>query len=339
VGHLVAAPDKFRGTATATAVAEAAALGAARARWTSDACPMADGGEGLLEVVGGHVRSAEVVGPDGIGTVTAHWSLLDEGGTAVIEMAEAAGLSLAGGPEGNDPLGATTAGVGQLVLEAVQAGAKRIVVGCGGSATTDGGWGAVTAIGGPGRLAGVELLVTVDVDTPFERAAVVFGPQKGASPDQVETLTRRLDAQADQLRRRFGVDVTPLPGSGAAGGLAGGLAALGARIVPGFDLVADLVGLSDRLARADAVMTGEGHLDSTSLAGKVVSGVLRYAPASIPVLCVVGDADPSAALALPPRVRLVRLAEMAGLERARSMVAELVADVVCRELMELDGMA
>ena len=222
MGHLVAAPDKFRGTATATAVAEAAALGAARARWTSDACPMADGGEGLLEVVGGHVRSAEVVGPDGIGTVTAHWSLLDEGGTAVIEMAEAAGLSLAGGPEGNDPLGATTAGVGQLVLEAVQAGAKRIVVGCGGSATTDGGWGAVTAIGGPGRLAGVELLVAVDVDTPFERAAVVFGPQKGASPDQVETLTRRLDARADQLRRRFGVDVTPLPAPVPRGGWPGG---------------------------------------------------------------------------------------------------------------------
>jgi len=342
VGHLVAAPDKFRGTASAASVAGAAALGASRAGWTTDPCPMADGGEGLLEAVeavGGQLRSARVIGPDGVGTVTARWSLLDGGRTAVIEMAEAAGLSLAGGSLGNHPLGATTAGVGQLVLEAVRAGATRIVVGCGGSATTDGGEGAVTAIGGPDRLPGVELLVAVDVDTRFEQAAVVFGPQKGATPDQVEALTLRLEAQAERYRRRFGVDVAPLPGSGAAGGLAGGLAALGARIVPGFDLVAELVGLPGRLAAADVVMTGEGRLDATSLAGKVVSGVLRYSPASIPVLCVVGDADPSAALALPPRVVLVRLVEIAGLERARSAVTELVAELVCRELEKLDGTA
>jgi glycerate 2-kinase len=337
VGHLVAAPDKFRGTASAASVAEAAALGATRAGWTSDPCPMADGGEGLLEAVGGQLRSARVTGPDGIGTVTARWTLLDGGGTAVIEMAEAAGLTLAGGPLGNDPLRATTAGVGQLLLEAVRAGARRIVVGCGGSATTDGGEGLLEALGGgPDRLSGIELLVAVDVDTRFEQAAAVFGPQKGASPTEVEALTHRLEALADGYRRRFGVDVTSLPGSGAAGGLAGGLAALGARIVPGFDLVAELVDLPGRLARADAVMTGEGRLDATSLVGKVVSGVLRYAPASIPVLCVVGDADPSATLALPSRVLLARLVEIAGLERARSDVADLVADVVCRELEQLD---
>src|SRR5690606_26053325 len=170
----------------------------------------------------------------------------------------ASGLALAGHAAGNDPLAATSAGTGELIDAALRAGAKRIVVGLGGSATTDGGLGALQAIPAPARLRGVELLVACDVATPFSRAAEVFGPQKGATPAQVRLLTGRLEQLARRYRDEFGVDVESLAGSGAAGGLAGGLATLGGRLVPGFDLVADELGLHDALEGADLVITGEG---------------------------------------------------------------------------------
>ena len=162
-------------------------------------------------------------------------------------------------------------------MAARDAGARRIVVGCGGSATTDGGQGAFDAVGSPAALHGVELVVACDVTTPFLDAAAVFGPQKGASPAQVESLGHRLADIAARYRRETGVDVTALPGAGAAGGLAGGLVALGARIEPGFDFVAGLVGLAERMAHADLVVTGEGHLDPPSFHGKVPGGVLALA--------------------------------------------------------------
>lgn len=334
VPRLVAAPDKFRGTAAAAEVAAAAAGAARAAGWEADEVPLADGGEGTLEAVGGEVRVTTVAGPLGA-PVDAQWRLVpaapgSTGPTAVIEMARAAGRALLPRPTGDDPLRAGTAGVGELVLAAVRAGARRVVVGVGGSATTDGGWGAVEAVGSRDRLDGAELVVACDVRTTFRQAAEIFGPQKGATPDQVALLSRRLDRLAERYRRELGVDVERLPGGGAAGGLAGGLAALGARVVPGFDLVAELVGLEGRLAGADLVMTGEGCLDATSFEGKVVGGVVAATAGRAPVLCVVGSSEPGGWAAVPPGapVTVVDLSRTFGTARARRDVLDLVAGAV-----------
>ncbi|GAC1321475.1 MAG: glycerate kinase [Acidimicrobiales bacterium] len=276
--HVVAAPDKFRGTATASEIAEAVEWAAHDAGWTCDRAPVADGGEGLLDALAAHLagvrRRTTVTGPLGA-PVDAEWLLA--GRTAVIEMARASGLLLAGGPEGNDPMTATTAGTGELIAAAVQAGARRVIVGLGGSATTDGGQGAIDALQPHGRLSGVELIVACDVTTRFVDAAVEFGPQKGASAAEVALLTRRLERVAADFRQRGGIDVTALPGAGAAGGLAGGLATLGATIVPGFELVADLIDLHERVGAADLVVTGEGTVDEWTFQGKAVGGVLALA--------------------------------------------------------------
>jgi glycerate kinase len=291
--RVLAAVDKFRGTATAREVA--AAIG--NACWDlghdCDEAPLADGGEGTLEVMGGANRTTRVSGPLGE-PVDAGWRL--QGRTAIIEMARASGLTLAGGAERNDPLAASTRGTGQLIDAALGAGARRIIVCLGGSATTDGGLGAIQALPSRARLRGVELLVACDVTTTFTDAARVFGPQKGATPTQVEFLTNRLHALAEQYRSEFGVDVRTIPGAGAAGGLAGALAALGGELVPGFDLVADEVDLHDRLDAVDLVITGEGYLDAQSFEGKVVGGVLHLAQmAHRNIAVLVGDADPEAA--------------------------------------------
>jgi glycerate kinase len=339
VSHLVAAPDKFRGTATAPEIAAAAASVAVAAGWTADEVPMADGGEGMLEAVHGDMHRTTVAGPLGAPT-EAEWRMVaptevSPGRTAVLESAQAVGRFLLPSPTGEDPVRASTTGVGQLILAAVDAGATRVVLGVGGTSTTDGGWGAVEAIGGPERMGGAELVVACDVVTPFRRAAEVFGPQKGATPAQVLALTTRLDDLAERYRQRFGIDVGSLPGAGAAGGLAGGLAAVGARLVPGFDLVAELVGLEAKVARADLVVTGEGRLDPTSFEGKVVGGVVDLVAGRVPVLCVVGDAD-SAVLAGPPGathdVEVVSLTERFGARRARGETAGLVAAVVAERL-------
>src|SRR5215468_9122246 len=191
--HVLAAIDKFRGTATAAEAAEAVCRGVVRAGGTATARPLADGGEGTLEVLGGGNRTTTVMGPLG-DAVDASWRLM--GRTAVIEMARASGLALVGGPDGNDPIAATTHGTGELIATALDAGARRIVVGVGGSATTDGGLGAIRAIWTPGRLRGVDLVVACDVRTRFIDAAEVFAPQKGATPAQVQLLKRRLERLA-----------------------------------------------------------------------------------------------------------------------------------------------
>jgi len=330
MSHLVAAPDKFRGTATAAEIAAAVGGAARRAGWTADEIPMSDGGEGLLLAVGGTPHHTSVPGPLGVPT-EAEWRLLpaDPGGgrTAVIEMSQAAGRSLLPHPSGDDPVSADTAGVGHLLLRARDAGARRIVIGCGGSATTDGGWGAVEVVGTPAVLAGVDLQVACDVTTRFVDAAAVFGPQKGASPEQIARLTDRLRALSDRYRRDFGVDVDAIPGAGAAGGLAGGLAALGAHIVPGFDLVAAMTGLAARLRTADLVVTGEGHLDPPSFAGKVPGGVLALTAGRCPVLCIVGDADEALLRSPPPGLEIISLADRFGAVRARRETTDLVAEV------------
>jgi glycerate 2-kinase len=342
--HLVAAPDKFRGTASAADAAAAMAGAARRAGWTASEVPMSDGGEGLLEVVRGTAHTTSVPGPLGA-PVEAEWRLLsptdsgptdsgptdsgptDSAPTAVIEMSRAAGRALLPRPEGDDPVRADTAGVGHLLLSARDAGARRIVIGCGGSATTDGGWGAVQAVGSRQALAGIDLLVACDVTTRFSAAAAVFGPQKGASPEQIVQLTDRLVSLADRYRRDYDVDVDAIPGAGAAGGLAGGLVALGARIVPGFDLVASMRGLASHISEADLVVTGEGHLDPPSFEGKVPGGVLALAQGHCPVLCIVGAADRSLLHSPPPGIEIVSLVAQFGRARAREETAHLIAEV------------
>jgi len=217
--------------------------------------------------------------------------------------------------------------VGYLILAARDAGATRVVIGCGGSATTDGGWGAVQAVGTAGDLAGVELEVACDVTTRFLDAAAVFGPQKGASAEQVARLTDRLRWLADRYRQDFGVDVDTIPGAGAAGGLAGGLAALGAHVVPGFDLVASMTGLAGRLAVADLVVTGEGHLDPPSFEGKVPGGVLALTAGRCPVLCIVGDADAVLLRSPPAGLEIISLVARYGTSRARDETCALIAEV------------
>jgi glycerate kinase len=288
--HLVAAPDKWRGSATATEVASAIGRAAAAAGWTVDPAPVSDGGEGFVEVLRGRAHLHRVHGPLGE-LINAPWYLLDDGVTASIEMALASGLDLVGGPEHNDPIRASTAGTGELIAAAIKSGLRQVLVGVGGSATTDGGWGALEVLEPHSRLAGVDLQVACDVTTRFVDAAVTFSPQKGASPAQVELLTRRLERLAQLYQERFGVDVRALDGSGAAGGLAGGLAALGATLTSGFDLVADRIELAERIEGADLVITGEGLLDDESFHGKAVGGVVAMATeAGVPVVVVAGDA-------------------------------------------------
>lgn len=289
--RVVVAPDKFRGSATAAEVAAAIGAEAAALGWKVDPAPVSDGGEGFCAVLGGRRRPVTVRGPLGE-AVEAAWYELDHGATAAIEMAMASGLELVGGWEANDPMRASTAGTGELIADAVRAGARRLLVGMGGSATTDGGWGALEALEPHSRLSGVRIEVACDVTTRFVAAASVFSPQKGATPAEVELLTRRLERLAQLYRERFGVDVAGLEGSGAAGGLAGGLAAIGAHLTSGFELIADRIELAERIEGADLVITGEGLLDDQSFEGKSVGGVVAMATElGVPVMVLAGDVE------------------------------------------------
>ncbi len=307
VGRVVAAPDKFKGTATAHEIAHAIGQACWDLGIECTEIPMADGGDGLLDVLGGPNRTSIVTGPLGDPT-PAQWRLAK--GTAVIEMARASGIVLVGGAAGNAPLDATTTGTGELIDHALDAGARRIIVGLGGSATTDGGFGAIRAITAIARLKQVEVLVACDVTTTFTDAAAVFGPQKGAGQAEVRMLTRRLDRLAQMFADDFGVDVTGIPGGGAAGGLGGALAAVGGRLVPGFELVADELDLYDALEGADLVITGEGRLDATSFDGKVVGGVAAIAAdAGIDTVAIVGSRVGSAGR---DRLSVVSISEQFG---------------------------
>ena len=285
--RILIAPDKFKGTATAGEVAAAIAAVVEGDGHDAVVQPMADGGDGTLEAFGGPNRTSTVTGPLGE-PVEAAWRY-GSARTAVIEMAQASGLALVGGADENDAVAATTAGTGELIVQAIERGARRIIVGVGGSATTDGGLGALEAMHPLQRLREIDIEVACDVRTRFVDAARVFGPQKGATAAQVELLTRRLERLAQVYQNERGIDVTTIDRAGAAGGLAGGLASVGADLVDGFGLVADAVGLDEAIAAADLVITGEGQLDATSLDGKVVGGVLELArEVDVPVIAVVG---------------------------------------------------
>ncbi len=318
---VVLAFDKFRGSATSVELARAAAQVVRQAGATPVTVPLADGGEGSLEVLGGANKRTVVPGPLGQ-PVEAGWRL--EGTEAFIEMAAASGLVLAGGADGNDPMLADTTGTGRLIATAIELGARTVYILVGGSATTDGGLGALEAMPPAARLRGIELVVGCDVETAFVDAARVFGPQKGASPAQVELLTRRLELLQDQYNERYGVDLAGVAGAGAAGGLAGGLVAVGARLESGFEMLADRARLDEHLAEADLVITGEGYLDDESFAGKVVGGVHRWAAeAGVPVAAIVGQADPG--LQPPPGIEIRSLTDRYGIDRSMDETIELVA--------------
>jgi glycerate kinase len=261
--------------------------------------------------------------------IDAAWYELDAT-TAAVEMAMASGLQLVGGPTHNDPIRADTAGTGELIAAAVKAGARQILVGMGGSATTDGGWGALEVLEPHSRLAGIDLLVACDVTTRFVEAAAVFAPQKGASPAQCELLARRLERLAQLYLERFRVDVRNLDGSGAAGGLAGGLAAVGATLASGFEIVADRIELAERMEGADLVLTGEGLLDQESFHGKAVGGVVALAgECGVAVEVVAGDVEGE------QPVRYRTLVESVGSERAWADPAGALSDVVADLLAAL----
>lgn len=337
--RVVAAPDKFRGTASAAEVAAAIACAADAASASCDQVPMADGGEGTLAALGGPNRSTLVTGPLG-DPVDAAWRLSRM--TAVVEMARASGLELVGGPSGNDPIAAATHGTGELIGAALDAGARRVVVGVGGSATTDGGLGALRALYPLQRLRAIQLVVACDVRTRFVAAAEAFAPQKGASAAQVQLLRRRLERLAQVYREDHGVDVTELDGGGAAGGLAGGLAAVGARLESGFDLVADELDLAAHIEGADLVVTGEGFLDELSFEGKVVGGVAELAAEfGVPVLVVAGEVFDgfgdrvTAERARWERVTAVSLVERFGDERAHADTVACISEVVAAHLASM----
>jgi glycerate kinase len=319
---VLVAPDKFKGSATALEVAEAIAAG------LHDAAPglrvllrpVADGGDGTVDAfvaAGAARRTVAVTGPLG-SAIDAAYAV--EGDLGVIEAAEAAGLRLLE-PSGHTAMTATTYGLGELVRAALDDGCRRIVLGLGGSATTDGGAGLAAALGArlldrdgspisPGgaglaalaavdvtgldrRVVDTEILVACDVDNPLlgpDGAAAVFAPQKGAGPAEVDLLETALTRYAAVLRSDLGVDVAAPAGGGAAGGLAAGIVAfLGGRIVSGSDLLLDLVHLDEALAEAALVVTGEGSLDAQSLRGKAPHAVaVRAARAGVPVVALAG---------------------------------------------------
>jgi glycerate kinase len=300
--HVLIAPDCFGDSLTAVEAAEAIADGWRRSRPTDrlTLAPQSDGGPGFVEVLAsrfGGLRHATVSGPLHE-QVDARWVYDSGTGTAYIECAQACGLALLGGPPTVETaVAAHTTGVGQLVDAAVDAGARRIVVGLGGSGSTDGGRGLIEALGGlpaaRDRLDGIELIVASDVEHPLlgeMGAARVFGPQKGADPATVELLEQRLTEWGRVLDEFAGRSISELPGAGAAGGLGAALLAIGGRRESGAAIIAEQTGLADDIAAADLVITGEGRFDDQSLHGKVVSALAGGArDRGIPVLVLAGQ--------------------------------------------------
>jgi glycerate kinase len=268
---ILVAPDSFKGTFSAAQVAAAVARGLRAAGREAVELPIADGGEGTMDALGGELHTTTVGDPLGR-PVEARFALMDGGRTAVVEAAEASGLRLVDESE-RDAWAASTRGTGELMVAAAEAGARSVVVAVGGSATTDGGAGALAAL----DEAGVDIPITVicDVRTAWEDAPRVFGPQKGASDARtVKRLERRLDSLADRAPR----DPRGVPMTGCAGGLSGGLWAYrGAKLVPGAAYVLDAVGFDDAMRAARFVVTGEGKLDAQTLEGKACAEVATRA--------------------------------------------------------------
>lgn len=322
---IIVAPDSFKGSLSAIEVAAAMEAGIRQVFTEATVCqlPIADGGEGtvaaMVAATGGEIRRTKVTGPLGE-PIYAAWGILGDGMTAVIEMAAASGLTLV--PQGErNPALTTTFGTGELIRAALDAGLRKVVIGIGGSATNDGGAGMLQALGmrftdaagrelPPGglalahlaqvdnrgldcRLAETEFKVACDVDNPLcgaRGAAAVFGPQKGATPELVARLDAALRHYAERVHAATGRDIASVPGSGAAGGLGGGLLLLPqVQLLPGIDLVLDAVRFAELVQGSDLVITGEGRTDIQTTYGKAPVGVAKIAQAhGVPVVCLSG---------------------------------------------------
>ncbi|MGZ6708973.1 MAG: glycerate kinase [Solirubrobacteraceae bacterium] len=323
---VLVAPDSFKGTFRATEVAAAIGRGLESAGLVPpDLCPVADGGEGtmeaLLTALGGETAGARVHDPLGR-EVDAGFALLEGGGTAIVEGAQASGLGLVAEDE-RDAEAASSRGTGELIAAAVAAGAQVVLLACGGSATTDGGAGAIEALGDAGGLRGAKLVCLCDVRTPFERAAEVFAPQKGADPAAVKRLTARLERQAAALPR----DPRGVPMTGCAGGLSGGLwAAFDAALEPGAAFVLDALDLDARMRAARAVIVGEGRIDAQTLQGKIAGeAATRARQAGVPCFAIVGTngLDAFGARLLDIQ-RVVEARDLPAIEAAAASLAELI---------------
>jgi glycerate kinase len=323
--RIIVAPDSFKGSVSALAAAQAMKRGIQSVFPDAEviAAPIADGGEGTVDALvvatNGRILREEVTGPLGE-TVLAHWGILGDGETAIIEMAAASGLSLV--PHGKrDPRITTTYGTGQLLAAALDNGIRKIVIGIGGSATNDGGAGMAKALsarfmdaagnellnGGAAlvklaridlsgldpRLQESEIQVACDVDNPLcgpRGASAIYGPQKGATPEMVQELDKALAHYADVAKTATGKDIAGRPGSGAAGGLGAGLLFFSnAKLRPGVEIVMEAIGFGEMVAHADLVITGEGLTDFQTAHGKAPVGVARVAKQhQKPVICLSG---------------------------------------------------
>jgi glycerate 2-kinase len=371
--RVVIAPDKFKGTLSAPQAAAAIAAGVRRARPQAEilTLPVADGGDGTAEVmcaaIGGEVDDLEVTGPLGAPVLASLTRLGD--GRAVVEMAAASGLVAAGG--NHQPLTATSRGTGELLRAALNRSDGTVMVGIGGSASSDGGTGAATALGWrfldgrgrelpPGggaleklhaisgdhvsaRLRNRTIVGVSDVDNPLlgpRGAAAVFGPQKGASAHDVERLEAGLARLAEVVASELGLDLGSRERGGAGGGMGAGLIAFfGAALEPGFMTVAEVIGLPEAVAGAGLVVTGEGRLDAQSLGGKAPAGVARVAAAAnVPCVAIAGEITASEAeladLGLQAALGLV--AEV-GEARARDDPGAALAEVTATLLTRLDA--
>ena len=350
------APDSFKGSLTSVEVARALAEGWQRVRPDDELLltPLADGGEGTLAAIAAAGGWQEMTSPtvDPIGRpIDAAWLRSADGSRAVVELAAASGLSRLALAE-RDPLGATTVGTGLLLRAVLDAGPRRIVLGIGGSATNDGGAGILDALGGwvePGRidlagldvrLAGLDLLVACDVSNPLlgtDGAAATYGPQKGATPADVETLDARLASYAALLEAATGRRERDTPGAGAAGGVGFALLCLADRLhslslEPGVDLVAGEVELDEKLARADLVITGEGRIDAQTAFGKTALGVARRAHAAgVRCIAVGGALEPAGIAALAPLGVEVLPVHLRPIPVAEAMAAGAGPLVACGE--------
>lgn len=323
--NIVVSPDSFKGSLHASVVADAIGEGVLRV-WPDasvEKIPLADGGEGTVDAMvhatGGRIITKGVTGP--LGTrVSSFFGILGDEKTAVIEMAAASGLPLVPVDQ-RDPLVTTTFGTGELIQAAMDAGCNRIIIGIGGSATNDGGVGMAQALGAsfldeksnelpPGggalhslahinltrvdaRIKSTEFIVACDVTNPLvgpKGASVIYAPQKGATPEDVDRLERGMIHYANQIETHIRIDVRHIPGAGAAGGLGAGLIAfLGAKIKPGIDVVLNAVRFQERIAGANLIITGEGLLDRQTVYGKTISGVAQRAKdANVPLVAIGG---------------------------------------------------
>ena len=371
---ILIAPDSFKGSLSAIQAAEHIASGVRRAIPDAELSliPLADGGEGTVEALvratNGRIVRTPATDPLG-NRIESFFGILGDGETAIVEMAAASGLPLV--PEDRrNPMLTTTFGTGELIRAALDADCRKLILGIGGSATNDGGMGAIQALGGsfkdasgrevgPGggeltrirsidlsgldpRIRETEIVVACDVDNPLtgdHGASAVFGPQKGATPEMVEQLDAGLKNLAEVIRRDVGVDAENLPGAGAAGGLgAAAVAFLGAELRPGIEIVMEATHFADHLKDADLVITGEGKIDAQTLRGKTINGVLRAAKsAGVPVLALAGAVEPEGyglldhgAIAVVPIVT-----EPMSQEEAFARAGELLSTAAERATTEL----